>query len=42
MENFFFYANDLHNNETKSKLNKHTAESYLIFGDQILEKKKNN
>ena len=42
MENFFFYANDLHNNKTKSKLNKHTTESYLILGDQILEKKKNN
>ena len=41
MENFFFSANDLHNNKTKSKLNKHTTESYLIFGDQIVEKEKN-
>ena len=37
---FFFSTTDLHNTKIKTKLNKHTAEPYLIFGDQIWETEK--
>ena len=38
----FFYTIDLHkyNSKTKSLLNKRTADSYLIYGDEIGETKK--
>ena len=39
---FLFYTIDLHkdNTNTKSLLNQHTTEPYLIYGNQIGETKK--
>ena len=36
----FFYTTNLHNANTKSKLNKNTTEPYLMFYDQTWETEK--